>query len=107
LRHERREGDDAHGEGDHRRVERVLSEPAVQVLGHDDGESGANHDQPPRRERRKRERDQPGRDDGAAVAEKGAKRFVQCSFSMTASASSAVAVAIAICTSTTGPISQA
>ena len=55
LRHQRREGDDTDGKADHRRVEGVLPEPAIKVFGDDDGEQGADDDQPPGSQRREGE----------------------------------------------------
>ena len=64
LRHQCRESNDADGEGNHRRVKRVLTEAAVQMLGDDDGKQGAGDHQPPRGEWREGQGNQPGGDDG-------------------------------------------
>ena len=45
------------------------------MLGDDDGESRAGDDQPPRRQRRKGQCDQPGGNDGATVAQEQRERF--------------------------------
>jgi hypothetical protein len=68
--------------------------------------SEADDDQPPRRERREGERDQPAGDDGAAVAEKESERLAEQA-QHERFAEQAETVAMATCTSTTGPISQA
>ncbi|MNM94531.1 hypothetical protein D3C81_1069390 [compost metagenome] len=47
--HFQREGHQHHHIAKHRRVERVLPEPAVQVLAEDQGEAGGDQRQPPGR----------------------------------------------------------
>lgn len=76
LRHQCREGDDAHGKGDHRRVEWILAKAAIKVLGNNNGEKSAGKCQPPRGQRREGEGDQPGSDDGRAVRQKNAQWLV-------------------------------
>ena len=59
----RRKGNEQHRVADHRRIERIGAETAVQMLCEQDRERGAADDQPPRRERRQAQRDQHGSDE--------------------------------------------
>ena len=46
------EGDQQHHVANHRRVKRVMAEPAVQLFGNDHGKYGTEYDHPPRGKRR-------------------------------------------------------
>ncbi len=73
--HLARKRDQQHHIADHRRIERVVTQPAIQVFGDDDGRQYADGRQPPRRQRRQRHRQQPGRDHGAVVAQMRRQRL--------------------------------
>ena len=65
VRHFQRERDQQHHARGHRRVEHVLPQTAEHLLADDDGEQAAQHRDPPGRERRQRDRQQPcGQDAG-------------------------------------------
>jgi hypothetical protein len=65
-----REGDDDGGKADHGRVEQVVAQPAVEVLGDDDGKQHAEGRNPPGCQWRHAQGEQHTGDHGAAVAEK-------------------------------------
>ena len=58
---------------DHRGVEQVLAEPAVELLRQRDRDRAADQRNPERHERRQRERQQRGRHERAAVAQRVAR----------------------------------
>ncbi len=69
-----REGDQQHHVTDHRRVERVLPEAAVQLLGDDDGEEGTDNDHPPRGQRRQADAEQQGGQQSGVICQPAAHR---------------------------------
>ncbi|MNZ77563.1 hypothetical protein D3C78_961100 [compost metagenome] len=62
-----REGDQQQHIGHHGRVEQVLTEPAIEVLGDDDGKGGAEYQHPPGQQGGQGEADQHGGESRAAV----------------------------------------
>ncbi|MNJ75185.1 hypothetical protein D3C77_722350 [compost metagenome] len=61
---------------DHRRVEQVLADTAVELLAQDNGAAGGNHWQPPGGVGRQCRRQQDGSDQGAAIIQGGSDRPV-------------------------------
>ena len=76
LRHELRVGDDQGAESDHGWIERVLAEAAVEMLGNDNGNQHAQYGQPPGRDRRQGEGDQPRGDQSAAIEKEHPQRLL-------------------------------
>lgn len=72
--HLHREGDEQHYVTDHRRVERVLPEAAIQLFGDNDGEEGADDDHPPRRQRRQADAEQQRGQQGGVIRQPAAHR---------------------------------